>query len=187
MLKVNDKIKYVKTNWLIDMPIGTIMTVTDISGTTVSCNADYKVNGNKVGTFKVVMSYSEIEKYFEKVNEDIEKTKPKNIWSGWKTIRSDEALWYVRNIYNYNNNMSNIQYLFNKYLATSNIKILYRTKGKQIQVMFRFANKTSIISNAKCNTKGGDVFDIRKGVGLGILRCFVKTIVKDLDNIVSTL
>ena len=47
MLKVNDKIKYVKTNWLIDMPIGTIMTVTDISGTTVSCNADYKVKLNK--------------------------------------------------------------------------------------------------------------------------------------------
>ena len=187
MLRVNDKIKYVKANWLIDMPIGTVMTVTDIKGATVACNADYNVNGDKVGEFQVVMSYDEVEKYFEKVNSDVKETKTKSVWSGWKPINNAYALWYVRNIHREHKSNMYLQYLCNEYLTSADTNIWYRIKGNQVQVMFKLDNGSSVISNAKCNTKGGDVFDINKGIGLGILRCFIKTMIKDLDEIIHTL
>ena len=136
------------------------------------------------------LDYSVFEKWFERVNDNIEKSESKQIWSGWRPITTNNALWCVRNIYRANranNDMIYVQYLCNKYISTSDTDIWYRTKGNQVQVMFKFDNGTSVVANAKCNTKGGDTFDIKKGIGLGVLRCFIKTMIKDLDNIIRTL
>ena len=188
MLKINDKIKYVKRNPLwVNFPIGTVMTITDIAGTTVAGVADYKVNNDVVGQINVVMSYDEFEKWFERVNDNIEKSEPKSVWSGWKPINNAYALWYVRNIHREHKSNMYLQYLCNEYLTSADTNIWYRIKGNQVQVMFKLDNGSSVVSNAKCNTKGGDVFDINKGIGLGILRCFIKTMIKDLDEIIHTL
>ena len=191
MLKINDKIKYVKKNpcWG-NLPIGIEMTVTDVVGTTIACVASNVVNGKTISRYNVIMSYDEFEKWFERVNDNIEKSESKQIWSGWRPITTNNALWCVRNIYRANranNDMIYVQYLCNKYIITSDTDIWYRSKGNQVQVIFKFDNGTSIVANAKCNTKGGDTFDIKKGIGLGVLRCFIKTMIKDLDNIIRTL
>ena len=81
MLKIGDKIKYVKVNQFVDIPLGTTMDITDITNNWVVVNAEYVVNGRVVGFIKGAMTYDEIEKYFEKV---VEPEEPKRVWTEWE-------------------------------------------------------------------------------------------------------
>ena len=84
MLKIGDKIKYVKENVFMEFPLGTIFEITDIRATTLAVVGEYKVNGVTTGKIQGIMSYNEYEKHFEKyVEKEADK---RSQYTNWKTI-----------------------------------------------------------------------------------------------------
>lgn len=176
MLKIGDKIKYVKASWLIDIPLGTVMTVTDIKGVIVSAKADY-VDNNVFGTFRCVMSYDEIKKYFEKVVETETKPEaPKRVWTEWKAIEYE--------CQNAITNCDNTLCAYCKYNAVCNRMSLveYRTNGKKVMVRYKTDNKY-IKAEATCYKT--DTFDLIKGLKIACTRLGVKIAKYHLEQIIK--
>lgn len=84
MLKIGDKIKYVKENVFMEFPLGTIFEITDIRATTLAVVGEYKVGGITTGKIQGIMSYNEYEKHFERYIE--ETTKKQSTYTDWETI-----------------------------------------------------------------------------------------------------
>lgn len=176
MLKVGDKIKYVKVNQFVDIPLGTTMDIADITNNWVVVNTEYVVNGRVVGFIKGVMTYDEIEKYFEKV---IETKEPKRVWTEWIEI---------------NDNMAEHITHCNNYLACRSCKyqsvcdilsdVKYRTNNKKVMVRYTI-NGTNFTAEATCHKS--DEFDLIKGLrlacarlGVKVSQYYVKSIIKEI-------
>ena len=175
MLKIGDKIKYVKANPLIEMPIGTEMTVTDIKGITVAIEASFEL-GNCKAVVQGLMSYDEVEKYFEKVVETETKSEtPKRVWTEWTKIDDVEKL-SCRYIH------SCSDCWFTKlcdFFDMDNIE--FRTNGKK--VMARKSNDNHIKSEATCHK--ADTFDLTTGLKVAIARLAVKEAEHNLKTLIE--
>lgn len=167
MLKIGDKIKYVKASSFIEMPIGTEMTVTDIKGTVVAVEANFQL-GNFKAVAQCVMSYDEFEKHFEKVVKT--KTKPvtpKRVWTEWKVVVEAKEV----------ENCSDIHYCSECWFAkVCNIfdidKVEYRTNGKKVMVRYKIDDSHYIKSEATCHKT--DTFNLITGLKLAVARLAVK-------------
>ena len=176
MLKIGDKIKYVKANPLIEMPIGTEMTVTDIKGTIVAVEAEFHL-GNCKAIAQCVMSYDEFEKYFEKVVETETKPEaPKRVWTGWENLNEAEKL-ACRYIHSCNDCW------FNKLCNFFDMdSIEYRTNGKKVMVRHRVGNRY-IKSEATCHKS--DTFELTTGLKVAITRLAVKKAEYNLKTLIK--
>ena len=175
MLKIGDKIKYVKANSFIVMPIGTEMTVTDIKGTVMAVEAHFQFDNCKA-VAQCVMSYDEFEKYFEKVVETETKTEaPKRVWTEWTNLNDVEKLscGYISSCKGC---------WFNKlcdFFDMDNIE--FRTNGKK--VMVRKSNDNRIKSEATCHKT--DTFDLTTGLKVAIARLAVKEAKYNLKTLIE--
>lgn len=168
MLKIGDKLKYTKTNWLIDIPLGTVLTVTDINGIVVSAKAEYKVDNNVVGMLSCIMSYDEIEKYFEKV---IETKEQNRVWTEWETIGAkiceniccDECMYEP--------------------VCLRITDGEYKTNGKRVKVRCKVNNDKYITAEATCHKI--DTFDLTKGLKVACGRLAVKIAQYNLESIIK--
>lgn len=181
MLKIGDKIKYVKASSFIEMPIGTEMTVTDIKGTVVAVEATFQI-GNCKAVAQCVMSYDEFEKYFEKVVETETKPEaPKRVWTEWTKIDdadakevpkicdgrcAKECCWCF-DVCDYFNDVGIIQ---------------YRTNGKKIMVRYKTENGY-IKSEATCHKE--DTFDLLTGLRVAITRLAIKKAEYSLKTLIE--
>lgn len=186
MLKIGDKLKYTKTNWLIDIPLGTVMTVTDIKGVNVSAKADYKTNNNVFGTFKCVMSYDEIEKYFEKVSKISNEKTNKNVnkWSGWQVLSAYNASRSLYSVAQYFNSEFNdyIQSYYTKvYEFCPNIQ--YRTNGKEVQIKVTTSTNHILKVSSRCNKV--DTFDLNVGIGICLYRMYVEIMKHKINHCID--
>lgn len=179
MLKIGDKIKYVKASSFIEMPIGTEMTVTDIKGTVVAVEASFQL-GNCKAVAQCVMSYDEFEKYFEKVVEPETKTvTPKRVWTEWKSVEYSgdvpkcgdctcckSKCWFF-DVCNYFD-MDDID---------------YRTNGKKVMVRYLMDDDNYIKSEATCHKT--DTFELTTGLKVAIARLAVKKAEYTLKTIIK--
>ena len=117
MLKIGDKIKYVKENVFMEFPIGTIFEITDIRATTLAVVGEYKVGGVTTGKIQGIMSYNEYEKHFERYIE--ETTKKQSTYTDWETYEyicdcdCDRCVLQCICTYMNGSNISDIQYKHN--------------------------------------------------------------------------
>ena len=165
MLKIGDKIKYVKASSFIEMPIGTEMTVTDIKGTTVAIEASFEL-GNCKAVVQGLMSYDEVEKYFEKVVEtEVKPETPKRVWTEWEKIDSNDHDCIT--------NCDNITCKECKFYSICNIyDIEYRTNGKKVMVRYQISENQYIKSEATCHET--DTFNLLTGLKVASLRLGIK-------------
>lgn len=173
MLKVGDKIKYVKANYLIEMPIGTVMDITDIQGGLVGVNADYKVNGRVIGKIQGLITYNEVEKYFEKVIE----TEPKRVWTEWKeiTVKTKDDIIECKS-----SHCDSCVY----YGVCGKVRHAeYRTNGKKVRVRYKVDDNKYIIGESTCHKS--DTFDLIKGLKVACGRLSVKLAQYHLDTIIK--
>lgn len=164
MLKIGDKIKYVKADPFVEMPLGTILTVTDINGTALGIEGDYKVNGCVVGRIKGIMSYAKYEEHFEK----IVKEKVTTQWSEWKSIEfcSD-----------YTCNKCPYECLCHYESDSVDKAFQYRHNNKKLQVKMKLipcplysdAPEGKVLTAcASCHPD--DMFDIKKGIDIALAK-----------------
>ena len=160
MLKIGDKIKLIKADPMIEMPLGTIMTITDIVGTAIAVEGDYTVNGCAIGKIKGLMSYDKYEKYFEKIIE-----KPKVVateWSEWKT----RSLCDTDDV---------CEHCSKGFACACTESLLYRHNNKKVMIKI-VARSTHLYPNmpngkvltacASCHPD--DTFDLKKGIKIAI-------------------
>ena len=173
MIRIGDKIKYVKANSFVEMPLGTILTITDVVGTTIALEGDYKVNGCTIGQIKGIMSYDEYEKCFEKVAE--EKIEKKNTWTDWDII---PAISEITNCdydpcsacpYNYACDYEDL--------------IEYKTNGKKIMVRLKIEEDKYIKSYATCHKT--DTFNLNTGLRVALARLNVKIAQERLKSVIE--
>ena len=166
MLKTGDKIKYVKENPMIGIPLDTVFTVTNIDGTVIALEGEINLCGIK-GLAKCVMSYDEYEKYFEKIIEE-----PKPTWTNWRTVNETE-LWNI--ISELDENHYVIKYL-KHYLRETHWYVYTRNNGKKTDVKFCVGiggTGNEFKSTSTCN-KHFDKFDEEKGIQVAIIKIFPK-------------
>lgn len=166
MLKIGDKIKYVKADPFIEMPLGTIMTITDITGTAIAVQGDYKADGSTVGLIKGLMSYDKYEKHFEKIIE--EKVEKKNIWTDWMDIEDICC--------------EDLQCSSCPYYYLCDLDMQYKTNGKRIIVKPK-GKYDFIKSYATCHKT--DTFDLAVGLKVALARLNVKLAQEQLKNIIE--
>ena len=173
MLKIGDKIKYVKANLLIEMPLGTIMTVTDIKGIAVAVEANYKV-GNCNAVIQGVMSYDEVEKYFEKVSdENIQKQK--TAWTQWQPLGKLNTNTFLCN----ERACASCPYY---YLCDPSINIEYKTDNHKIMLKTKIANK-DLKAHSTCHRT--DTFDLDTGLSVALARLNVKVAQEYLQSVIK--
>ena len=179
MLKIGDKIKYVKASSFIEMPIGTEMTVTDIKGSVVAVEANFQF-GNCKAVTQCVMSYDEFEKHFEKVVETKTKSEtPKRVWTEWAKIDAQDR-----------NQITNCAGAMCGKCASGSFcgkmeKIEYRTNGKKIKVRYKIGENQYINSEATCHKE--DIFNLFTGLKVAVYRLgvklsqyYLKTLIKEI-------
>lgn len=175
MLKIGDKIKYVKASSFIEMPIGTEMTVTDIKGTVVAVEATFQF-GNCKAVAQCVMSYDEFDKYFEKV---VETETPKRVWTEWDKVIDAEDVAECSYIH------SCSDCWFQKVCDVIEMdEIEYRTNGKKVMVRTIINEDGHYIkSEATCHKT--DTFDLTTGLKVAIARLAVKKTEYNLKTIIE--
>lgn len=173
MLKIGDKIKYVKANSLIGMPLGTVMTITDIKGVVVAVDANYAV-GNCNTVIRGVMSYDEVEKYFEKVAE--EKIEKKNTWTDWDIAPA------ISEIINCDYDVFPCSACPYSYICDYEDAIEYKTNGKKIMVRLRTEDK-HLKSYATCHKT--DTFNLNTGLRVALARLNVKIAQERLKSVIE--
>lgn len=166
MLKTGDKIKYVKANSFIGLPLGTMFTVTDIQGTVVALETKIEF-GSIEGIAKCVMSYDEYEKYFEKIIEPeiIEEKKP--TWTEWRKIENDELYKIIHGLKEH----YYIAKYLKHYIQTSEITVETRNNGKKTDVRIKLDEYVK--STSTCN-KAFDKFDEATGIQVALMKLFPK-------------
>lgn len=171
MLKIGDKVKYVKSKPFMEIPIGTIFEVTDIKGTALAVKGEYKSNGMIVGHIEGIMSYDEYEKYFEKVVEETN-AKKKNSWTEYRLISDVELSKILGNLGDYF-----IRDFATTFLLMTDNKITTRNNGKktELRVEFKISNTTRKIKATSCCNKI-DRYDETKGVEVALIKLFAKII-----------
>ena len=177
MLKIGDKIKYVKANPLIEMPIGTEMTVTDIKGVAVAIEASFEL-GNCKAVVQGLMSYGEVEKYFEKV---VETEAPKRVWTEWTKVDDADA----KDVPKICNGRCAKEYCwcFDVCDYFDDVGIIeYRTNGKKVMVRYKTENGY-IKSEATCHKE--DTFDLLTGLKVAITRLAVKKAEYNLKTLIK--
>ena len=161
MLKIGDKIKYVKVNSFMEFPIGTVFEVTDIKGTALAVKGEYKANDTVICYIEGLMSYNEYEKYFEKVIEEV-KTEKKNPWTEWKKIKNVDyccgtcskcSFKYVCDI----GDVDDME---------------YKTNGKKIMVRYTTPSGKVVKAHSTCNKV--DTFNLEIGLKVALARLNVK-------------
>ena len=173
MLKIGDKIKYVKANPLIEMPIGTEMTVTDIKGTTVAVEASFQV-GNCKAVVQGLMSYDEVEKYFEKVVET------ERVWTEWESVQNNKEIPQCQT---YACGECN-KCWFNAGCDMFNMSsIEYRTNNNKVMVRCKIDDNKYIKSEATCHKT--DEFDLVTGLKIAVARLAVKKAEYTLKTIIN--
>jgi hypothetical protein len=180
MLKIGDKIKYVKASSFIEMPLGTILTVTDINGTAIAVQGDYKVNGCVIGQIKGIMSYDNYENHFEKIVE------PKTIvteWSEWKT----KGMCDINNI-----ECDPCEHCTFCLACSYADTLLYRHNNKKVMVKItamsthlypNMPNGKVLTACASCHPD--DTFDLNKGIKIALEKInkqIAKRIIKVTDE-----
>ena len=164
MLRTGDKIKYAKENSMLNIPLGTIFTVTDVAVNAIYMDTEMELGGMR-GVAKCVMSYDEYEKYFEKVVEE-----PKHTWTEWRVIKTDELYHLIHNL---EDNYFIVKYL-KHYLKESTYKCLEtRNNGKKTDVRITFADTTTKATST-CNITADDTFDEATGIQVALIRLFAK-------------
>jgi hypothetical protein len=167
MLKTGDKIKYVKENPMIGIPLNTVFTVTNIDGTVIALEGEINLCGLiPMCSAKCIMSYDEYEKYFEKVVEE-----PKPTWTKWRTV-GDAELWNIMNCLDENHYV--VKYL-KHYLRDASWYMYTRNNGKKTDVELRIGVGSSFKSTSTCN-KHFDKFDEKKGIQVALIKMFPKII-----------
>jgi hypothetical protein len=162
MLKIGDKIKYVKASPYIEFPIGTEFTVTDIQGITVALTGEYKCE-NMVAMIQGVMSYDEYEKYFEKC-------KPTTPWSEWKKFNFCERNNYICEECDcmllcdvLSVNCSEVEYKYN------NKKVLVKVQINPNSSLYPNAPKSKVLrAYASCCPE--DKFDLDTGIKVALIK-----------------
>lgn len=171
MLQLNDKIKYVKANSLIGVPLGTIFTVTEIEGTAVAVKTNIEIDG-VMCVVQCVMSYDAFEKYFEKV---IESTTTKNktrVWTEWRKIERDELDKIISNFKDYCYIIKYLKDYFSKYYSAV---VETRNNGKKTEVRITFdAAGQKVKATTTCNKV--DTFNESKGIEVALIKAFTKRI-----------
>lgn len=163
MLQVNDKIKYVKENKAMGIPLNTVLTVKEIHGVALKVEGSCVMRGMEC-VIQGVMSYDEVEKHFEKV---VEKEQLK--WTDWRTISSSELHKIVRQ---FDSAYAITSYL-RDYLLKTICKFETRNNGRKTEVRAKLYNNT-IKATATCNKV--DKYNEETGIKVAIIKLFVKKI-----------
>lgn len=163
MLKIGDKIKYVKADPFVEMPLGTILTVTDINGTALAIEGDYKVDGCVVGRIKGIMSYNKYEEHFEKVI----KTNTTE-WSKWENLDlcgdklCEECRYECLCHYENNHLDKNMQYRHN------NKKVQVKAKLMPCYLYPNAPEGKVLTACASCHPD--DTFNIKRGIDIALTK-----------------
>ena len=175
MLKIGDKIKYVKANPLIEMPLGTTMTVTDIQGIAVAVEANCQI-GTCNAVIQGVMSYDEVEKYFEKTIEEEVKKSTTYTWTKWQTIKPlSEIIQCLQG----NSSCTDCPYYA---VCDYDDEVEYKTNGKKIMVRLNMGNKY-LKSYATCHKT--DSFNLNTGLRVALARLNVKIAQERLNSVIE--
>lgn len=179
MLKTGDKIKYVKENPMIGIPLNTVLTVTEVNNTVIALEGQMNLIGFiPMGIVKCVMSYDEYEKYFEKVVETETKSEaPKRVWTEWAKIDTQDR-----------NQITNCAGAMCSKCASGSFcgkmeKIEYRTNGKKIKVRYKIGENQYINSEATCHKE--DIFNLFTGLKVAVYRLGVKLSQYYLKNLIE--
>ena len=151
---------------MLDIPLGTIFTVTDVAVNAIYMDTEMELGGMR-GVAKCVMSYDEYEKYFEKVVEE-----PKHTWTEWRVVDETELWNIIGELYE---NHYVIKYL-KHYLRETDWRVYTRNNGKKTDVKFSVGLGvfgTNFKSTSTCN-KHFDEFDEKKGMQVAIIKIFPK-------------
>lgn len=175
MLKIGDKIKYVKANSLIGMPLGTVMTITDIKGVVVAVDANYAV-GNCNAVIRGVMSYDEVEKYFEKVAE--EKIEKKNTWTDWDIAPAISEITHCCE-----DDTVLCSACPYSYICDYEDAVEYKTNGKKIMARLKMNEDKHIKSYATCHKT--DTFNLNTGLRVALARLNVKIAQERLKSVIE--
>lgn len=168
MLKTGDKIKYVKENPMIGIPLETVFTITNIDGTVITLEGEINLAGVLPRGFaKCVMSYDEYEKYFEKIIEPEVVEEPKPTWTEWRKIENDELYKIIHGL---KEHFYIIKYL-KHYIQTSEIAVETRNNGKKTDVRIKLDKYFK--STSTCN-KAFDEFDEATGIQVALVKLFPK-------------
>lgn len=174
MLKTGDKIKYVNRNSIIDIPLGTTFTVTDVTVQAIYMEAKMELCG-MTGIAKCVMSYNEYEKYFEKVVEE-----PKHIWTEWRKINEEELHTILHGL---DEDYYITKYL-KHYLKENGICIETRNNRKKTDVRVKWG-EFCLKSTSTCN-KSFDKFNESTGIEVALIKLFVKILTHYSDIYIRT-
>ena len=173
MLRTGDKIKYVKENPMIGIPLDTVFTVTDVTVQAIYMETEMVVDGWR-GIAKCVMSYDEYEKYFEKVVEE-----PKPTWTEWRVVENNEIYKIIHGL---DEEFYIVKYL-KHYINMSQTTIETRNNGKKTDV--RIHLHKYIKSTSTCN-KAFDEFDEATGIQVALLKLFPKILTYYSNTYVQT-
>lgn len=180
MLKTGDKIKYVKENPMIGIPLNTVLTVTEVNNTVIALEGQMNLIGFiPMGIVKCVMSYDEYEKYFEKVVEPETKPEaPKRVWTKWEVVGEAKD---IPQCGDYGCTKSQCWY-FNMcdYFGMDDIE--YKTNGKKVMVRYKTKNGY-IKSEATCHKE--DTFNLLTGLKVAITRLTVKKAEYNAKNLIK--
>lgn len=186
MLKIGDKIEYVRTNGFMDFPLGTVFTVKDIKGTVLAVEAHYQVDGLTVGNIQGVMSYDEYEKYFDKHIE--EQTETTSAYTKWETYdysadidANVDCANCLCNLLCHYQDVLEVQYKHN------NKKLAIKAKLAPTNI-YPYAPDGKVLTvYTTCHPE--DEFNLEKGLRIGleklnkkIAQQIVKTVNKNLEN-----
>lgn len=168
MLKTGDKIKYVKENPMIGIPLETVFTITNIDGTVIALEGEIAFLGVlPMCSAKCIMSYDEYEKYFEKVIEPEVVEEPKPTWTEWRTVENSEI---YKMLHSLDEEFYIVKYL-KHFINMSHTTIETRNNGKKTDV--RIHLHKYIKSTSTCN-KAFDEFDEVTGIQVALLKLFPK-------------
>lgn len=171
MIKIGDKIKYVKNDWGIDLPIGTVLEVKGIQKTNILASANYKVHNCVVAEIQCIVSYDEIQKYFEKViDTKEEKQKSKRVWTDWKEFELCDLKGF------------DCEYCHYRLLCNTDTMFEYKTNYKKTIVKCKIGNE---ILKAESTCHKNDTFNINKGLEIALKRLAVKIAKYELEKTIK--
>lgn len=172
MLKIGDKIKYVKENSFMEFPIGTVFEVTDIKGTALAVEGLYKVGVVPKGIIRGLMSYDEYEKYFEKVVEEVKTEPKKSPWTEWEEIKNVKM---CEDVYG---DCDVCPFLYMCDIPLADIE--YKTNYKKIMIRYKMPNGEVVKAHSTCNKV--DTFNLEVGLKVALARLNVKLAEENLQK-----
>ena len=183
MLKTGDKIKYVKENPMLGIPLNMVFTITNINGTVITLEGEMEYWGIN-GIARCLMSYDEYAKYFEQVVEPEVVKEKKPEWTEWREITYKEKKTIKDFLQKYKHFFI-IGYIRDYFEHTCwKIETRNNKRKTELRIVNAITDACLIKTTAYCNKE--DEFDEAVGINVAFIKAVTKWF-KDLsDDFIKT-